>query len=88
MTTMGKVDISDLMMIIRRVVDISSRSPKLKWASSTHTTPHFCEKKIRKVSEKTNYILDTNSTEYTQQAFAHASRISYRMCSMQVDKSA
>ena len=33
MTTSGKVDTSELMMIIRRVVDISPHSPKLKWAS-------------------------------------------------------
>ena len=78
---------SDLIMIIRRVIDISSRSPKLKWASSAHTAPHFA-KKIRKVTERTNYILDALSTEYTQQAFTHSSRIFYRMCSMQVGKSA
>ena len=40
-----------------------------------------------KVTEWTNYILDTLSTEYTQQAFAHASRIFHRICSMQVGKS-
>ena len=37
MTTMGKVDTSDLMMIIW-VMDIFFQSPKLKWASSTHAT--------------------------------------------------
>ena len=38
MTTMGKVDTSDLMMIIRWVMDIFFQSPKLEWASSTHAT--------------------------------------------------
>ena len=32
----------------------------------------------------TNYILDTRSTEYTQQAFTLAFRVFHRMCSMQV----
>ena len=36
--TMGKVDTSDLMMIIRWVMDIFFQSPKLEWASSTHAT--------------------------------------------------
>ena len=67
MTTMGKIDTSDLMIIIRRVIDISSRSPKVKWASSTRTTLHLA-KKIRQVTERANYILDTLSIEYTQQA--------------------
>ena len=39
MITMGKVDTSDLMMIITWAIDISFQSPKLKWASWTHTTP-------------------------------------------------
>ena len=50
MTTMGKVDTFDLMMIIRPVIDIFSQSPAFKGASSTHTTPHFA-KKIRKLTE-------------------------------------
>ena len=49
--------------------------------------PTYSEK-IRKVIDRTNYILDTFSTEYTQQAFTHAFRIFHRMCSMQVSKSA
>ena len=77
-----KVDPSDVMMIIRRVIDIASRSPKFKWANWTHTTPHFA-KKIRKVTKKTNYVLDTLSTEYTQ-----APGIVHRMCSMPMGKSA
>ena len=40
------------------------------------------------VTERTNYTLDTLSTEYTQQAFKHASGIFHRMCQMQVSKSA
>ena len=38
MTTMGKVDTSDLMMIIRWVMNIFFQSPKLEWANSTHAT--------------------------------------------------
>ena len=35
-----------------------------EWASSTHTNLHIATK-IRKVTERTNYILDTLSIEYT-----------------------
>ena len=31
--------------------------------------------KLKKVTERTNYILDILSTEYAQQAYTHASRI-------------
>ena len=41
MIPMGKVDTSDLMMIITWAIDISFQSPKLKWASWTHTTPYI-----------------------------------------------
>ena len=41
MSIMGKVDTSDLMMIIRWFINLSSRSPKLEWASLTHTTSHI-----------------------------------------------
>ena len=58
MTTMGKVDTSDLMMIIRWVMDIFFQSPKLEWASSTQMQPYVCKKEI----ERTNPILDTLST--------------------------
>ena len=51
MTTMGKVDTSDLTMIMRWVINISSRSPELQWTSLTHTTP-LIGKKIRKVIER------------------------------------
>ena len=33
--------------------------------------PHIFAIKIRKVTERTNYISDTLSTEYTQQTFNH-----------------
>ena len=46
MITMGKVDTSDLMMIITWAIDISFQSPILKWASWTHTTPYI-EMKIK-----------------------------------------
>ena len=41
MITMGKVDTSDLMMIITWAIDIPFQSPKLKWVSWTHTTPYI-----------------------------------------------
>ena len=66
--------------------DISSQSPKFEWVILKHTIPYIA-KKIRKVTERINYILDTLSTESTQQAFTHASRIFRRMCSTQVSKS-
>ena len=83
MTTMGTVDTSDLMMIIRWIIDISSGTPKRELVGSTHTTPHIAEK-IGNVTERTSYILDTLWTKYTQQALTHASRIFHRMCSMQI----
>ena len=43
MITMGKVDISDLIMLIKCAIDISFQSPKLKWASGTHTTPDILD---------------------------------------------
>ena len=50
--------------------------------------PTYCEEN-KEATGRTNYILDTLSTEYTQQAlFTHASRIFRRMCWMQVSKSA
>ena len=52
-----------------------------------HIQPHIL-RKIRKATKIINYILDTLSIEYTQHVFTHASRISHRMCSMQVSKSA
>ena len=65
MTTVEKVDTSDLMMIIRWVINISFQSHELEWASSTHATPYI----TKKVIERNNTILDTLSTWYTQQAF-------------------
>ena len=41
MITMGKVDTSDLMMIITWAIDISFQSPILKWASWTHKAPYI-----------------------------------------------
>ena len=40
------------------------------------------------VTGRTNYILDTLSTEHIQQASMHGSKIFHRMCSMQVSKCA
>ena len=45
-------------------------------------------KKTKKASEITNYILDALSTEYTQQAFANASRIFHGINSVHVNNSA
>ena len=50
MTTMGKVDTSYLMTIIRWIINISARSPKLEWTSLTYTTPYIANK-IRKVTK-------------------------------------
>ena len=47
MTTMGKVDTSDLMMIIRWIINISFQSPKFEWASSTHATPYIAKRKSK-----------------------------------------
>ena len=45
MTTMGKVDTSDLIMIITWAIDISFQSHILKMVSWTHTTPYIVMKK-------------------------------------------
>ena len=52
MITMGKVDTSDLMMIITWAMDISLQSPKLKCASSTYTYNH----KYSNGNDKCKYI--------------------------------
>ena len=41
-------------------------------------------KKTRKITESIKYILDALPTDYTQQAFTHASGIFHHMSSMQV----
>ena len=57
MITMGKVDTSDLMMIIIIwAIDISFQSLELKWVSWTHTTPYIL---MTKVIERTSSMLDT-----------------------------
>ena len=56
MITMGKVDASDLMMIITWAINISFQSPELKWVSWTHTTPYTL---MTKVIERTSSMLDT-----------------------------
>ena len=49
----------------------SSRSPNFEWARLTLTVSRIAEV-IYKVVKRTNYILDTFSIEYTQQAFTQA----------------
>ena len=44
MTTIRNIDSSDLMMIIRREVNISARSPKLEWVTLTNTILHIANK--------------------------------------------
>ena len=66
-TTMAKIDPFDLVMIIRLVENIWSRSLQLEWISLTDTTPYI-DNKIDTVTERTNYILGTLSTEYTEQS--------------------
>ena len=56
MLTMGKVDISDLNMIITWAINISFQSPVLKWVSWTHTTPYIL---MTKVIDRTSSMLDT-----------------------------
>ena len=55
MITIGKVDTSDLMMIITWAINISFQSPKLKWVIWTHTTPYIL---MTKVIERTSSMLD------------------------------
>ena len=63
----------------------SSRSPNFEWTRLTLTIPRIAEV-IYKVVERTNYILDTFSIEYTQQAFMHAYGIFHCMRSMHDDQ--
>ena len=56
MITMGKVDTSDLMMIITWAINIAFQSPELKWLSWTHTTLFIL---MTKVIERTSSMLDT-----------------------------
>ena len=44
---LGKVDASDLMMIIILAIDVSFQSPKLKWASRTQYNPIHCNENMR-----------------------------------------
>ena len=46
MKTMGKVDTSDLTMIIKRVIDISFQSPILKWVIEIYI-PIYCNENKR-----------------------------------------
>ena len=62
----------------------SSRLPNFEWALLTLTIPHIAEV-IYEVVERTNYILDTFSIEYTQQAFMHVYGIFHNMRSMHDD---
>ena len=55
------------------MINTSSQSPKPKWTRLTHTAAYIA-KKIKKLTERTNYILDTLSIKYIQQAFTDASR--------------
>ena len=55
-------------MMMGKIKNKSSWSPKLELVSWTLTTLYFA-KKVKKVIVRTNYILDTLSTEYHQQSF-------------------
>ena len=44
MITMGRIDTSDLIMIITYTIDTSCQSPVLKWTSWTHTIPYIVMK--------------------------------------------
>ena len=78
MATKGNFDNPDLMMILRWVTNISSRSPKREWFGCTHITLYIAMN-IKKVIKKTNNILDTLLKEHIQEAFTHAS-ISFTIC--------
>ena len=70
------MDTSDLMMMIMKcVIDISSK------ISEPRHIPHHIVKKVKKVTKRINYILNTRPSEYTHQTFTHASGIFHRMCS-------
>ena len=80
MTTLAKIDIFDLMMIIRLIINIF-----WTWMGRFNIltyTPPCITNKISKVTERTNQILDTLSTVCTQPAFTHASRLFLLMFSM------
>ena len=53
---MGKVDTSDLMMIITWAINVSFQSPELKWGSWTHTTTYIL---MTKIIERISSMLDT-----------------------------
>ena len=58
----GKVDTSYLITVMIWVTNITY----FEWVSWTHIIPYIA-KKIKKVIEKTNYIVDILPTKYTQQ---------------------
>ena len=64
MITMGKVDTSDLMMIITWAMDMSFQSPKLKWASWTHTTP-WCHDLMTVMASQITSLTIVYSTVYS-----------------------
>ena len=64
MITMGKLDTSDLMMIITWAIDTSFQSPLLKWASWTHTNPYIWWK--QKVIERTSSMFTTHPQDTLQ----------------------
>ena len=71
MITMGKVDTSDLMMIITWAINISFQSPELKLVSWTHTTTYIL---MTKVIERTSSTLDTPAQNKLQ-AFTSFQRL-------------
>ena len=73
-----------LMMIIRWVANLFSRSHKLEWLSWKHKTSCIA-KEIQEVIERTNYILDALSTEYIQQA-SICSSMKYKTSLKQITK--
>ena len=59
MKATGKIYASDMRMITRWVMNISSGLPDLEWASLTHTAQHIA-KKIGQLTERNNYISRQN----------------------------
>ena len=74
--TTKKLDTSDMMMI-KWVTNMSFRSPKV--CSIKHKQPDILQIDIQKLTDQTNYVLDTLSTEYTHQAFTDSIR-SFSVC--------
>ena len=85
MTTMGKINISDLVMMLRWVMNMSCRPPICGWASLTHS-PTYCDGNKEDNRNYWVYLRRTLDRIYPTCIYAHLKNLS-RLCSMQVRKS-